>query len=131
MKVTPAQQPNIAVTEASVCKKGIPMFYVTRDSTGEILTISRDVESGGELVDERDPAVLAFLGERPDPAMFDSSDAEFVRVIEDVIDTLIQNNVIRLTDLPVAAQRKLMTRKGIRNAIGGALNLIGNDDMIL
>ena len=53
------------------------------------------------------------------------------RVIEDVIDTLIKNNVIRLTDLPVVAQKKLMKRKGVRNKLGGALDLLGGDDLIL
>ncbi|QDQ29274.1 hypothetical protein FNU76_10600 [Chitinimonas arctica] len=63
--------------------------------------------------------------------MFSDADADFVRVIEDVIDALIHNNVIKLTDLPPAAQKKLLLRKGIRNKLGGALDLLGNDDLIL
>lgn len=107
------------------------MFYVSRSPDGEILAISRQALSGNEMLDEQSPEILKFLAVAPDKEVLGDSDADFVRVIEDVIDTLIQNNVIRLTDLPPAAQKKLMTRKGIRNALGGALNLLGNDEMII
>jgi hypothetical protein len=40
-------------------------------------------------------------------------------------------NVIRHTDLPDAAQRKLMIRKGLRNRMQGALDLLGRDEKIL
>ena len=56
---------------------------------------------------------------------------EFVRVIEDLIDTLITKNIIRHTDLPAAAQRKLMLRKGLRNRISGALDFLGTDERLL
>jgi hypothetical protein len=45
-------------------------------------------------------------------------DAGFVRVIEDVIDTLIARNVINITDLPDQAQAKLFARKSFRDRVG-------------
>ena len=42
----------------------------------------------------------------------------FVRVIEDVIDTLIARNVINVTDLPDEAQAKLFARKSFRDRVG-------------
>jgi hypothetical protein len=45
-------------------------------------------------------------------------DADFVRVLEDVIDTLIARNVINITDLPVEAQAKLFARKSFRDRAG-------------
>ena len=45
-------------------------------------------------------------------------DADFVRVIEDVIDTLISRNVINITDLPDQAQAKLFARKSFRERAG-------------
>jgi hypothetical protein len=54
-----------------------------------------------------------------------------VRVLEDLIDTLMAKNVIRHTDLPEAAQRKLVLRKGLRNRMQDALNLFGRDERIL
>lgn len=53
-------------------------------------------------------------------------DADFVRVIEDVIDTLIARNVINITDLPEQAQAKLFARKSFRERAGrNALDLFG------
>jgi hypothetical protein len=45
-------------------------------------------------------------------------DADFVRVIEDVIDTLIARHVINITDLPDQAQAKLFARKSFRERSG-------------
>jgi hypothetical protein len=54
-------------------------------------------------------------------------DADFVRVLEDVIDTLIARNVINITDLPDQAQAKLFARKSYRDRIGrNALHLYGD-----
>src|SRR5207244_655857 len=44
-------------------------------------------------------------------------DASFVRVIEDVIDTLIVKNIINITDLPGEAQAKLFARKSFRERV--------------
>ncbi|HET9643452.1 MAG TPA: hypothetical protein VFP68_08875 [Burkholderiaceae bacterium] len=48
---------------------------------------------------------------------FDRLDADFVRVLEDVIDVLIIKNVINITDLPPRAQAKLLLRKSFREKI--------------
>ncbi|MFM2275959.1 MAG: hypothetical protein RL211_1831 [Pseudomonadota bacterium] len=107
------------------------MFHVIRDSEGMINTISRHPQSGSEVLDDLHPEIRAFLGVPGDAPAFTEMDADFVRVIEDLIDTLIKNNVIRLTDLPVVAQTKLMRRKGMRNKLGGALDLLGGEDLVL
>jgi hypothetical protein len=67
-------------------------------------------------------------GSNPD---FADIDAGFVRVLEDLIDTLIQKNIIHHTDLPPEAQRKLVSRKGLRNRLQGSLNILRDDDGIL
>jgi hypothetical protein len=55
-------------------------------------------------------------------------DADFVRVLEDVIDTLIARHVINITDLPDQAQAKLFARKSFRERAGrNALNLFGDE----
>jgi len=107
------------------------MYYVIRNATGAIQSLSREDLPGSERREASDPEVLQFLGQAPNPSAFNTSDAEFVRVLEDLIDTLITKNVIRQTDLPAAAQAKLMQRKGLRTRIHGALNLFGSDERIL
>lgn len=55
-------------------------------------------------------------------------DADFVRVLEDVIDTLIARHVINITDLPDQAQAKLFARKSFRERAGrNALSLFGDE----
>lgn len=107
------------------------MYYVTRNSAGVINSISNEALPGGEARNPSDPEILQFLGQVPTPSAFNASDAEFVRVLEDLLDTLIMKNVIRQTDLPAAAQAKLMQRKGLRTRLHGALDLFGSDERIL
>ena len=106
------------------------MLYATRRSDGTIETLSRSEAPGSAPVEPSDPEVLQFI-ERGPGTVFTESDAELVRVIEDLIDTLISKNVIRHTDLPAAAQRKLSLRKGLRTRLAGALDLFGKDERLL
>ncbi len=107
------------------------MFYVIRDSDGSVRSVSRDPAPASESYECLPPEIQEFFGQAsPDPA-FGAADAGFVRVLEDLIDTLISKGVIRHTDLPAAAQKKLLLRKGLRSRISGALDLLGSDDRIL
>ncbi|WP_066459414.1 hypothetical protein [Castellaniella caeni] len=58
-------------------------------------------------------------------------DASFIRVLEDVIDALVANGSLRLTDLPEQALAKLSQRKQTRRRLHDALDLIPDDDSIL
>lgn len=57
-----------------------------------------------------------------------TSDAELVRVLEDLIDVLIANGTIRMTDLPPKALEKLTSRKQTRRKLNNSLNLLGDDE---
>jgi hypothetical protein len=88
------------------------MPYVNRNTAGQIDSIHRTpTAEAAEFLAENDPELLQFLGHR----QFLSLDADFVRVIEDVIDTLIVKNLINITDLPLQAQAKLLARKSFRD----------------
>lgn len=96
------------------------MPFVTRDALGQIDSLHRtDEGQGRELIAQNHPEVLAFLGrEVPGESQeFGRLDADFVRVLEDVIDTLIVKNVINITDLPAEAQAKLFARKSFRERV--------------
>jgi hypothetical protein len=111
------------------------MPYIRRDAAGVIESLHRSAAEAAEFLPEQHPEVLAFLSadasgpgataaadaspSRPGAGsgtgeQFAALDADFVRVIEDVIDTLIAKNVINITDLPVEAQTKLFSRKSFR-----------------
>ena len=59
---------------------------------------------------------------------FSQLDADFVRVLEDLIDTLIANGTLRLTDLPPRAQLKLTQRKQQRRRLAEHLDLLDDED---
>ena len=108
------------------------MPFIRRNASGAIDSLHRRDEGGAEFLPDDHPDVRAFLG-APAPASsaegFASLDADFIRVIEDVIDTLISKNVINITDLPQEAQTKLFGRKGYRQrAAKDALKLFGDDE---
>jgi hypothetical protein len=105
------------------------MFYVTRSASGAIQSVSRSPAPDAQALDEQHPDVQQFFNVKA--SGLDESDADFVRVLEDLIDTLITKNIIRHTDLPAAAQKKLILRKGLRNRLKSALNLLDEDRPIL
>lgn len=55
-------------------------------------------------------------------------DADFIRVLEDLIDVLVANGTLRLTDLPAEALEKLSRRKQTRTRLRDALDLIDDDE---
>ncbi|HEU5293410.1 MAG TPA: hypothetical protein VFU71_01350 [Burkholderiaceae bacterium] len=91
------------------------MPYVRRNAQGEVLSLHRHAEAGTtEFLAEDHADVRAFIGGGPSSASserFARLDADFVRMLEDVIDTLVAKNLINITDLPPEAQAKLFSRK--------------------
>lgn len=107
------------------------MPFIRRNASGIVDSLHRRDEGGCEFLPDDHPDVRAFLGAGPGAhdEQFATLDADFIRVIEDVIDTLISKNVINITDLPVNAQTKLFGRKGYRQrAAKDALKLFGDDE---
>ncbi len=93
------------------------MPYVTRNAKGAIASLMREPRPDSpEFIAADHPDVTAFLG-GAGGADFGRLDADFVRVLEDVIDTLIVKNVINITDLPEQAQAKLFARKSFRERV--------------
>lgn len=95
------------------------MPYVRRNANGEVVSLHRDAEAGAsEFLPDDHADVRAFVGvtaARPNANEgFARLDADFVRVLEDVIDTLVAKNLINITDLPPEAQAKLFSRKSFR-----------------
>lgn len=94
------------------------MPYIKRNDQGLIESVHRDAVPGTESLPADHPEVLAFLGsEAEHQHRFASMDAGLVRVLEDLVDVLIDRNVIRITDLPMEAQQKLFERKHFRDRV--------------
>ena len=106
------------------------MPFIRRRPDGQIAAL---LDAPDAAADEFLPAtsaeVRAFLGQSPD-AEFSSLDADFIRVMEDLIDVMLDKGLLRLTDLPPEAQRKLLARKDMRRRRSEGLNLLGDQDVI-
>jgi hypothetical protein len=112
-----------------------PMPYVRRNEHGEVLSLHRHAEAGAsEFLPEDHADVRAFVGDAAPKAAtegFARLDADFVRVLEDVIDTLVAKNVINITDLPPEAQAKLFSRKSFRERRSqNSLRLFGDTSTV-
>lgn len=107
------------------------MPYVQRDDHGRVIALHlQPAPAASEFLADDAPEVQAFVGRRPDDLSFSRLDADFVRVLEDLIDTLIDRHVLNLTDLPAEAQAKLMARKSYRERSSRqALHLFGSEPL--
>ena len=107
------------------------MPYAVRNAQGLITSLHRHDPGIGEPLPADDPDVRHFLGldgaagrantgdgdgqdDAGADAGFDRLDADFIRVLEDVIDALTSRNLLNITDLPDIAQTKLFARKSFR-----------------
>lgn len=113
------------------------MPYVQRDSSGKIVAVSaHETDSQKEWLEEGSHDLNAFLldvalgKESNDQTVVQAlgeSDLTMIRVVEDVVDLLIEQNLIRFTDLPQRAQEKLLQRRSLRRSIN-AVQLLGDGE---
>lgn len=104
-------------------------MYIKRNSSGQIALVSREeTMECAEFLAADSPELLAFLmDEEPGRGRFQASDLAFVRVLEDLIELLMDKGVISFTELPEAAQEKVMERQSLRRRLNG-LELVGSDE---
>ena len=102
------------------------MPYVRRNASGAIDALfAEPAPNASEQLPPQHIEVLAFLGVSGGTAGFGILDADFVRVTEDLIYTLIDKGVLLFTDLPPEAQHKLEARESFRNRhMDGALDIL-------
>ena len=107
-------------------------MYIKRDDDGRIELVSRDeTEACTEFLAAESPELLTFLMEEassPGAAHFQASDLAFVRVLEDVIELLMDKGVISFMELPEAAQQKVMERQTLRRRLNGLQLMSGSDE---
>jgi hypothetical protein len=95
------------------------MPFAKRDAAGRIVALTAEPEPGAEeAVGSDNPEVIDFLrGKDASDARRDrlaAVDGQMARVTEDLIDVLVARGVLMFTDLPPAAQRKLIERQRLR-----------------
>ena len=106
------------------------MPFVKRNASGEIEAISQQESSSfNEELPHDNPQLkkfIATLGHGHEALT--QSDIDFVRVVEDLVELLIDKNYIRFTDLPDKAQEKMRSRQVLRGKLKSSLNLLSEDE---
>jgi hypothetical protein len=95
------------------------MLYVERARDGKIVALySSPHPNAGEQKSIMDETILDFLhttvGADSRKLLLALSDMGIIRMLEDLIDLLIEKNVILFTELPEQAQERITERKRIR-----------------
>lgn len=112
------------------------MPYVERHENGSIVRLlEAPTDSAQEFLSEDHPDVRAheaIVAEvRRNLQYLNQSDAEVMRVSEDLIELLIEKNIILFTDLPAPAQEKLAKRKSARDKMNHLDTILLDEDSIL
>ncbi|MBM7059118.1 tryptophan synthase subunit beta [Pseudomonas sp. UL073] len=100
------------------------MVYVQRDGQGRLLRVEKEPFDGmndtlAVQSEELDAWINARLEVNSKLDLLQQSDLEMVRVLEDVVNLLVERGVISFTDLPEAARIKLDQRAVARAELEG------------
>ena len=111
------------------------MFCVKRNKNGEITSIHKASSNDtGELKLLMDEEVINFLTESKNEdsrmGFLSASDIEAIRIIEDLIEVLVNKNIILFTDLPESAQQKIRARKQVRGDLDISSIMIDDDNVL-
>ena len=121
------------------------MPYVARNKHGSIIAVFKEEnDCARESVSPENRELQLFLGQNSlaDKARervsgrsrlhqaLRQSDADFVRVLDDLITVLLNKGTIVYTDLPAEAQQKLAIRRRLRDRARDLGNLVGESEEI-
>lgn len=99
------------------------MPYVKRNTEGRIIAVFQTPQTDcHEYLPSEHPEMTDFMNDNNVPLesikwQLNESDINLIRVIEDLIDVLIDRNIINITDLPPQVVEKLNLRKRIREQL--------------
>lgn len=96
------------------------MLYIKLTENEEIEEIDFYPKTGLQEISLHDPKLSQYIhnsenSEEIVQTVLNGLDLDMVRVIEDVIDILIDKNIMLFTDLPTPVQNKILFKKTIRN----------------
>lgn len=111
------------------------MIYIRRSTEGDIIEIDFSPADHLEEISLFDPQLKDFLQNSPNSeqlikTVLDNLDKDMVRVIEDLVDVLVEKNLIRFTDLPNPVQNKLLFKKNIRNSLNESDSILNDDEVL-
>ena len=112
------------------------MAYAKRNAAGDIIGLfNEESEEGLEQLSWKEPDVLRFLAQSSQDnetlTFLQQSDLDLVRVVEDLIELLVDKSIIMFTELPQPAQQKLLGRKRARENLNEKSALMVGENEIL
>ena len=113
------------------------MPYVQRNKKGHIIALTAEpIHEDDPLLSLDDPEIMQFLatgshtGHNRRHAELLMQDLRQIRILEDLIDLLIKKGVILFSELPAAAQRKILNKKSAREKLENTSDILVQDDTL-
>lgn len=105
------------------------MVFIKRDEQGKICAVfAKPPEEGLEEKQIDDAELTMFLANCDERWELLQSDFQLIRVIEDLVEILMEKNLVTITDFPAAAIEKLVSRRGVRDQLSNAGGLLNQDE---
>lgn len=109
------------------------MLYIKLTEKKQIDQIEFTPTAGFEEISLHDPKLAEYIdnsenSEEIIQTVLNRLDLDMVRVIEDVIDILIEKNMMLFTDLPNPVQSKILFKKQIRNLKDDSDSILQEED---
>ena len=109
------------------------MFHVQRNAQGQLIRVEAAAFDGAQetLAADAQEIQAWFANQDVESSLLQlkQSDLDMIRVLDDLVQVLMDKGVLRITDLPPAAQSKLLSRTQARVALGGLNRLIDDDEV--
>lgn len=109
------------------------MAYILRNAQGNIIAVSAEnLDGDWQYIAEDANEYMEYLeNSLAKNSKFRESDIQLARVLEDLISMLIERNLIRFTDFPAAAQKRLIDRQTLRKKTQLSSILEDNPDILI
>ena len=97
------------------------MFYGLRDEAGALIAVGeKQITPEWQPIEESTDEVQHFFRrDGKSSQALEESDIQFIRVLDDLIELLIEKQTIQFTELPEPAQQKLLKRRWYRQQLRG------------
>ena len=113
------------------------MPYVQRNKEGRIIALTAEpIHENDQMLGLDNPEIMQFLaagsaaGQNRHQAELLMQDLRQIRILEDLIDLLITKGVILFSELPAAAQRKILNKKSAREKLEHTSDILVQDDTL-